>query len=368
MRSLPLLGLLLAPALLLLPPQAGAAKPQANRVRETAKPIWTLAMDGSRVAYASGGKIRVWNVGTGRASVVKGRYGDTTGSQSTSFAQVAIAGTQIAWINRNWLGNTEADEKLYSAPIAGHARLVAHAHRYDRDDPSVTGGWIAGVVGSGKVLAVSSWKTNAGAAGNERLSLITPDGLSSIAGGPGAIVAEGADGGHIAVLRSTAAWPYGTNPPLSPTPSAGIYAADGTLLGEVDLSPPDASSTGMQIALSGDRLVVLTTELYEPSGATTVILQVYDWRTGQLQETWPVAIHKYGGEVSFAVHGHLAAVEGPSVLHLVDLDTGKDVVMGSSSHTDSPPAIDSHGLVYAVNARKTRLVFVPTAELLAAVG
>jgi hypothetical protein len=73
--------------------------------------------------------------------------------------------------------------------------------------------------------------------------------------------------------------------------------------------------------------------------------------------------------VSFAVHGQLAAVEGPASLHLVDLATGKDVVIGPASHTDSPPALDSRGLVYAVDPHVKapgKLVFVPTARLLAA--
>ena len=69
------------------------------------------------------------------------------------------------------------------------------------------------------------------------------------------------------------------------------------------------------------------------------------------------------------MHGQLAAVEGPYRLHLVDLATGKDVVIGSSSRTDSPAAIDSRGLVYAVNAHgRAKLVFVPTAKLLALAG
>jgi hypothetical protein len=71
------------------------------------------------------------------------------------------------------------------------------------------------------------------------------------------------------------------------------------------------------------------------------------------------------------VHGQLAAVEGPGSLHLVDLTSGKDVVIGPSSHTGSPAAMNARGLVYAVNAHYNgpgKLVFVPTAKLLAAVS
>ncbi len=183
-------------------------------------------------------------------------------------------------------------------------------------------------------------------------------------------MAEAGDGGHIAVLRDTAAWPSDANPPLSPAPTAGIYSTAGALDGEVALSPPDPDSVGIQLALAGKHLVVLTTGLQEPAGPATVTLQVYDWTTGTLLDTWPVGgIQNYPGEVSFAVHGQLAAVEGPGSLHLVNLATGKDVVIGPSSHTGSPPAMDSRGLVYAFNPHVKspgKLVFVPMAKLLAA--
>jgi hypothetical protein len=285
---------------------------------------------------------------------------------------VAIAGTRVAWIKRQYIGNTEASEKLYTASLGGSAHLRAHSYRYDRDDPAATkGSWIAGVIGSGGVLAVSTWKSDGTASSNEKLRRITPTGLKTIATGPGAIVAESGDGGHVAVLRDTAAWPSDSNQPLSPTPTAGIYSTAGALDGEVALSPPDPDSVGIQLALAGQHLVVLTTGLHEPAGPATVTLQVYDWTTGALLDTWPVGIQKYPGEVSFAVHGQLAAVEGPGSLHLVNLATGKDVVIGPSSHTGSPPAMDSRGLVYAFNPQVKspgKLVFVPMAKLLALVS
>jgi hypothetical protein len=362
--------LLLAPTLLVFAPQAGAAKSQLNTVKKTSAPIWTLAMDGSRVAYASGGQIHVWNTATGVTSVVGGSYGSAQPGVNAVAAQVAIAGNRVAWIKRQRIGNTEASEKLYTASLAGRARQLKHVYRYNVDDFSqTTGGWIAGLVGSGKVLAVSTWNTNDGALGDEQLNVITSTDVRPIASGAGAIVAEAADGGHIAVLRSgTDAWPHGSRRALSSAPTVGIYSTDGTLLHEVALTPPGPDSIGVQISLSGNRLVALRTALHAPSGTSTVTLEVYDWPTGALEHTWPVAIEQYTGEVSFAVHGSLAAVEGPYRLHLVDLDTGKDVMIAPASHTDSPPAIGPRGLVYSVNPHYNgpgRLVFVPTARLLA---
>ena len=52
-------------------------------------PIATLAMDGPRVAYASGKKVYVWNTVTGATTLLKGKYSSHT-------AEVAIAGTRVA--------------------------------------------------------------------------------------------------------------------------------------------------------------------------------------------------------------------------------------------------------------------------------
>jgi hypothetical protein len=369
MKRLRWAGLFLVPALLAFAPQAGAAKakPNTNTVKRTSAPTWALAMDGARVAYASGGKIHVWNVATGATSVIPGKRG-----YAKLADEVAISGKRVAWINRRYVGNTEVGERLYVASLAGKGLLLGHSYRYGRDDlTETTGGWIAGLVGTGKALAVSTWRTSRGVPSAANLSVLTPTGLRSIASGPGAIVAESGDGGHIAVLRSTVAWPDDLQMPIGPAPSVGVYSTAGALLGEIALGSPDPDATGIQIALDGNRLVVLKTELHEPSGPTTVTLEVYDWTTGTLLSSWPVAIPQYAGEVRFAVHGHLAAVEGPYRLHLVDLDTGKDVAIASSSRTDSPPAINSRGLVYAVNPHYNgpgKLVFVPTARLLALAG
>lgn len=370
MRRLRWAAVFLAPALVFFTAQAGAAKPRASKVKQTTRPLWTLAMNGSRVVYASGTKIRVWNVATGVTSVVRGHYASRTGNVTA--AQVAIAGRRVAWIKREGLGNTEAKEQLYTATIGGRAHLRAHSYRYGRDDPAATtGSWIAGVVGSGKTLAVSTWKSNGTTSHNERLSRITPSGLKPIVTGPSAIVAESVDRGRLAVLRSTGAWPYDTGPPLSPAPTAGIYSVTGTLLGKVALTPPDPLTAGIEIALSGNRLVVLTTELQEPGAHMTATLQVYDWRTGELEHTWSFALKIYSGVHALAVYGHLAAVESASGLHLVDLDTGKDVKFAPASFTDSPAAIDSRGLVYTLGHKirgPGKLVFVPMAKLLAAVS
>lgn len=367
MRTLRVVGLFVAGFLLLFVAQAGAAKSQTTTSKKTGHPIWTLAMDWPRVAYASGKEgsdesIHVWNVVTGATSVVK------TGFATHHAAELAFDGKRLAWIRSVQLGNTELDHWLYTARPGGRAHLLGRMLGYTGTNCGLGGPQMGGLVGSRGVLALSAWKESddGSASSNQRLELITPKGLRTIATGPDAIVSESADSGHIAAL------PLPT-PSLTPDScetalptSVFVYSTTGALLREVVLAQPDPSSLGRQVAISGNRLVVLTTGLHEPSGPAWVTLQIYDWTTGQLMNTWPVAIPKYPGEVNLAVYGKLAAVEGPFKLHLVDLTTGKDVAIAPSSGTVSPAAIGPRGLVYAVNPhRRGRLIFVPMAKLLA---
>jgi hypothetical protein len=129
-----LVGLSLA--ILLLSAQIGAAQSERNTVKKTADPISTLAMDGSRVAYANGGRIHVWNMAIGATSTVQGNYSNAKHTVNPS--QLAITGTRVAWIKDQQFGNTEEGEKLYTASIRGKAREVSHAYRYGVDDASHT--------------------------------------------------------------------------------------------------------------------------------------------------------------------------------------------------------------------------------------
>jgi hypothetical protein len=348
--------------------QAGAAKPQLGSVKQTAKPIDTVAMDGSRVAYATSGRIRVWNVVSGATSVVRGRYG-ASNSEYATVSEIAIAGRRVAWIKSVGFGNTELDHWLYTARLGGSAHLLRRTLGYNNTDCGLGGPQIAGLVGSGSFLAVSTWNynDNGSASWNKRLNLVTPARLQAIATGPDAVVSASANAGHIAVVPLG---PVSMDPGYCvsiPSTSVGvyIYSAHGALLNTVAVSTPSEFLLG--VAISGNRLVALLGEQPD-SGPATVTLAVYDWTTGALVHTWPVAIRQYLGEVNLEVSGHLAAVEGPNRLHLVDLTTGKDILMAPAG----PRAIGPRGLVYAVNpskeGRPAKLVFVPMAKLLALVS
>lgn len=360
---------------------ASAAKPPPAKVKITPNRIATLALDWPHVAYASGGRIHIWNVATGATSVVPGNYSNA--AHSIDASEVAIAGRRVAWIKRVGYGNTELGEKLYSAS-GGPAHVRKQGYIFGREDSaSAVGGWIAGVVGSGKVLAVSLWKSNRAVVSNASLSLITPTSLRPIVTGPGGVVAESADGNHIAVLRSIAAWP--ADQPSTPTtqPTVAVYSTAGKLLREVvvetPIPPPVScgdcvgypSTMFNSVALSGHRLVVLTAtnpETGPTPWAYAATLDVYDWTTGALVHSWPFSLRPWAlnAAAPLAACRRFAAVEGKQ-LHVFDLTTGKEILTAPSS--GSPAALDSHGLVYATGGgRQGKLVFVPMTRLLATAG
>jgi hypothetical protein len=353
-------------AILLLSVQIGAAQSQRNTVKRTADPIWTIAVDGSRVAYASGGRIHVWNMATGATSVVKGNYSNATHTLNAS--ELAIAGTRVAWIKGQQQGNTEANEKLYTATVGGKAHQLMSAHRYGVDDEALTtGGWIEGLVGAGKHLAVSTWTSKGTTATGQQLSLVTGNGLRPLAGGSGAIVSQAVDSGHIVDLQSG---PWATSTGVS------IYSTGGNPLNTFPVA------NAQEVALTGNQLAALTRS---PSPG----VEIYDWTTGTLQHTWPAQrastetsgphqvghVEAYGGLVLYSVYtGYIGGNEG---LHVLDPATGKDAFVAKVTGFGNLRAwaIGSRGLVYVANSgnftrpsSSGKLVFVPKAQLEALLG
>ena len=348
-----------AAVLLLTVPSATATAP-SGRVKQTREPIATLAIDSARVAYASGGKVYVLNVRTGATTLMRGTYNRHT-------AEVAIAGKRVAWITRYAVGNSEqTSESLFTGSLTTRARLLASGRRY-LSEPETNrvwyGRWIAGAVGAGNTLAVSTWwSARDGTCTAQKLSMVLPTRLYDIAKGPGAIVAASANGGsaghaYVAVLRSQEMWPD-AGPP-TPAVTIGIYVADsGRLVREI------TPTSAREIALTKTELVVLTEKK---------TLEVYDWRkSGALLHTWPVNTTEPKQAAHLTAAGQLAvyaAGPGTRKLHLVQLTTGKDVVIATgkgAGYYARDAAMSPYGLVYAVNYRDHgKLVFVPMATLLA---
>ena len=247
-----------------------------KRVKRTAEPVWTLAMDGSRVAYASAGRIYVWNVATGATSVVKGSYSNVTHSANAS--EIAIAGKRVAWINAI---SSSATRKMASTSTPRRLGGTAHQveHVYSATPWTIRrcaeGGWHRQGSGRapGSMLAVSTWKSERHDRHRRVTRASSPrHGLSALAGdraGPNTIVSAAADAGHIAVVLArtltdpdTCTW--------APSTSVNIYSTAGELLRQVALG------AASEVALSGKQLVGAD------AGAPRRTLQVYDWTTGTL--------------------------------------------------------------------------------------
>ncbi len=373
-------------ALLVASAQAGAAKPQPNKVKQTAKPVLTLAMDGPRVAYMMNNRrVGVWNVVSGATSLVKGNYPSNGHNFGYGTGEVAIAGRRVALITRFAIGNTlQTQERLYTAALGGSAHQLGKKTNHSSSSGDCTvpgtgyadGNWIGGLVGAGNVLAVSRWTASNAATTGERLGLIAPTGLHTIASGPGAIVSQSTNGGHIAVLRSTDAWPAYQGPAEQRTPLVGIYSTGGTLLREIALDVPLKDpcaypSPIIRVGLSGNQLVVLRLDSPQ-AGPLKATVEVYDWTTGALVRTWRLSLSRVAPIADrLSVSGRIAIIEGAFKLRMLDLTTGTETTV-SASRPNSPATIGSRGLVYALNPIKDKkpgkLVFVPTTKLLAALS
>ena len=352
----------LLPLLLVLVVPAAEGKLPPTRSMPTSGEVTGLAFDGARVVYGirpygvAYQSVHVWNVLSGRGSVIHRRGGG---------ASFAVATNRAAWIARGG-SPSETDEYLLTTPLPRlHLRQVASAVRFDdHEAQSEVGNWLSGLAGSGNVIAVSSWTTgSANSLSNGRLSLVGPRQLTQIVSGSQAIAAESVDAGRIAVVRSMALWP--SHYRLSGgAGTVGVYSTSGKLLVEVN------RGTAKEAALSGNSLAVLT---------TTNRIELYDATTGVFVRSWAVPVRAAHLELQagIAIYSVYPTYVDPRALHALQLKTGKDVVLargvGPWPYAQGDDAqIDRLGIVYAVNPwKKTphgHIVFVPMARVLAAVS
>jgi hypothetical protein len=144
----------------------------------------------------------------------------------------------------------------------------------------------------------------------------------------------------------------------------GVYSTSGKLLVEVK------RGTAKEAALSGNSLAVLTTtnriELNNAKTGAFVRSRAVPVRTAHLDLQAGIAI--------YSVYGKYA---GPRALHVLQLRTGKDVVLargvGPYPYGQGDDAqIDRLGVVYVLNRwtkmRRGHVVFVPMARVIAALS
>lgn len=316
-----------------------------------------VAMDGPRVAYdignavlvsGRGNKVIVWNVLTGKTTKVSGRITDQADGTSTGHGvrELAIAGQRVAWII-NQGGNTESDDYLYTSLLAKPAeKKLASARRTGDVMGVLTGNWIGGLVGSESLLAVNRWATDAtGTVTTVGLSVIGAYNLRRVASGSATPLAQSADAGRIAVLRSDG--------------SVGLYSATGRSLWTA------TPASAQQVVVQGNHLVVLT---------KTRTLAVYNSHTGSLLKTLPV---RGRSPQNLDLQANVAIYTVGRELHVVHLKTGKDRVLATMSQAIkfAPmfAQIEASGVVYAGNVRQGTktlgtLTYLPFARVAAAVS
>jgi hypothetical protein len=337
---------------------AGTTTTNGTKVRHLQVGVAALAIDGDRVAYDASSrldpkpatnKVFVWNVRTGRTVKVSGKGtagADGTGTGAGVF-ELALAGSRVAWLV-NEGGNSEGDDLLFTSSVTKpKEHKAASASRLGDNCPgrqtsNCAGPWLGGLVGSGNLIAVNRWTTDAtGAVTAGQLDVLSGTGLKQLATGANTVQAATADEGRVAVLRADG--------------TVALYSATGKRL--LTVNSPNAEA----VSLAGRNLGVVT---------STRKLELYDAHTGSLRKTLPV--HGINQPRNFDVQGNFAIYTVGSALHAVNLSSGKDRVVEELRGGPILAQIDGAGLIYASNRNGykngTRLGFVPLTRVAAEVG
>lgn len=300
-------------------------------------PVGPVALDGRSAAYAVvrdsmqgchfGARVYRLDLQIRRSTAASGAK--TCAQEPTSTGRgidaIAVAGKRTTWLV-NEGGNTESDNLLFSSAAPGRDTVVASSVASGPDLDKLAGGWIGGLVSDGSRISYSTWTSSGGGA------LHRFPGPTTIGKDGSAIVDSSADAGRVAVLRGDG--------------SVAIFGIAGQLLQTVQ--PANARA----VALAGSLLAVVV------KGGT---LDVYDRTTGALLHAWPIA----SGARSIDASTGIATYVAGAAVHVIDLDTGRDVTVATGTRRQvSGARIDTAGLLYAFNTRSQgEVVFVPFAAV-----
>lgn len=361
-RALLVLAAGLLSGLTLVASAAGTTATHSSDVRHLRVPVEALALDGSRIAYDAGAKyssnpqatnkVLVWNVRTGKTVKVSGSKTAAADTSSTGAGvfQLAIAGSRLAWLV-NEGGNLEGDDYLFTSSLdKPRERQVASEVRNGdgcpgRSQGRCAGQWLGGLVGSGSLIAVHRWTTDAdGAVTAGQLDVLSGTKVKRVAGGANTVQAVTADGGRVAVLRVDG--------------TVALYSAAAKLLQTVNTLNAEA------VALRGKSLLVAT---------KTRRLELYDARTGSLRKTFAASGIRQPRNLDVQGNVAIYTTGNAGVLHALNLSSGKDRVIAEPHGGVLLAHLDSAGLAYAGNGAgtnygKATLVFLPFARVKAAVS
>jgi len=303
-------------------------------------PVQKLSTDGSRVAYASCGRISAWAVDTGAtvtiegAGLVRANECFSPFTRAAHVGSLAIAGDRVLW----WWADLGLEYHWWmrEAAIGTHSIDLVNGIGNLGGTPDEGTGT---ALGSGSLLAMSSWKhryaNGTRVIDQQSVERVEPGGCpcSAISGTPGPYAPLDVDRGRIVVS--------GTN-------ETRLLAADGTVL----LSVPVPT---LAAQLSGSQLVI----------AAGKQLQVYDAGTGGLTASWPLPASPVGHDCDLyadpscdygspqtqvtledVAHG-LAIYVHAGQIHLLRLSDGADRVVAYGMLA----RFITEGLVYADGAR-----------------
>lgn len=249
----------------------------------------------------------------------------------------------------------ELPGSFFAAAPAEHR--LATSLLYAGYDVRISGNRLENLVGAGNLLVVGRrWQNAKAEATRSVVYAVKPRGVRRILAGSQAIWPQAVDGGRIAVLRGSALEHRRMR--------VEIYHRRGARQVATGLGPLRYAYRGDAIALQGTRLLVLTSKQH---------LEIYNSHSGRFVASWPVPRHAanldlYGAIAVYAEYARgLGTIGGPYRLHVLDVATGKDVVLGRGEVQSARNLeLDSSGLVY-VKGRRT-IVFVPLKRIRAAVS
>ena len=308
--------------------EADGAARAAPVVKNVTGWVTALAMDGSHVVYATQAfaptncfKLFSWNTATRAGSLLSGPRTGSCGSDESvgqRIDAVAVAGPRVAWI-RNLSGNTESDDSLFTATVsgAGTVRLLTATRTGEIGAGPLRGSWIGGLVGSGAVLAVNTWSTNAtGTVTAAALRTVGGLRLAPAASGASTLTAESANARRIAVVRNDG--------------SVAIYSTTGAVLQTV------RPGSVKEVALWKDDLAVLT-------GKKT--LELYDAGTGAFVRSWQVP----AGAVNLDLNTGIAVFSVWRRVYALQLANGRRALLAVAPRAIVADEIEAPGVVYAYN-------------------
>lgn len=346
-------------ALLLLAVSASGTTGPSKVVIHTHGPVGAIALDGRLLAYsdqpgypACSNRVVAFDLSSKRRTVVSAAKGHTCTSCCSGVRQLAIAGSNLAWIVEE-VSNTEDNAFLQGASLpTPREHQVATAFLDVGYDVPYRGEHLGNLVGSGALLVINDWWSRGHRAVlRPELDLVHHRRLRPIVSGPSAFAAQAVAAGRVAALGADG--------------RVRISNGRGRLLRTLRVGPIKAFTwRGDAVALGRDRLLVLTTHRR---------LDVYDSRTGAHLHSWAVPagatnLDVWGGVAVYAdFPPGLGRSGGPYALHALGLATGKDLVLDRGQfELLRNLELGPEGLVYVKGTRT--LVFVPLARVQAAVA